>query len=64
MLQLLALRFSRLKDGDEAESLKLGNLDNSEDSEEYDVQHVTVDYHNGYFSKEEKQQFRGSRRRV
>ena len=44
-----------LNDGDEAESLKLSNLDDSRDSEEDDVPHITVDDHNEYSSKEEKQ---------
>ena len=60
----MTLRFSRLKDGDEAEYLKLSNLDDSGDFEEDDVSPVTVDDHNEYSYKEEKQQFRGSRRRV
>ena len=60
----MTLRFSGLKDGDEAESLKLSNLYDSKDSEEDNVQPVTVNDHNEYSSKEGKQQFRGSRRRI
>ena len=60
----MTLSFSRLKDGDKAESFKLRNLDVSKDSEEANVQPVTVDDHNEYSSKEGKQQFRGSRRRI
>ena len=58
------MSFSGLKDGDEAESLKLSNLDDFGDSEEDDVQPETVDDYNEYSSKEGNQHFRGSRRRV
>ena len=61
---LLTLCFSGLKDGDEAESLKLSNLDDSGDSEEDNVQPEIVDDYKEYSSKEGKQHFRGSKRRV
>ena len=48
----MTLGLSRLKDGDEAESFKIRNLDDSKDSEEDNVQPITVDDHNGYSSKE------------
>ena len=60
----MTLSFSGLKDGDEAKSLKFSNLDDFGDSEEDDVPPVIVDDHKEYSSKEEKQQFRGSRRRI
>ena len=60
----MTLSLSGLKYSDEAESFKLRNLDDSKDSEEDNVQPVTVDDHNEYSSKEGKQQFRGSRRRI
>ena len=46
MWHLLTLSFSGLKDGDEAESRKLSNLDDSVDSEKDDVQPKTVDDYN------------------
>ena len=52
MWHLLTLSFSGLNDGDEAESLKLSNLDDSRDSEEDDVQPETVDDYDEYSSKE------------
>ena len=42
----MTLSFSGLKYGDEAESLKLRNLEDSGDSEEDDVPPITVDDHN------------------
>ena len=59
----MTLSFSGLKDGDEAESLELSNLDDFGDSEEDDVQPETVEYYNEYSFKEGNQHFRGSRRR-
>ena len=59
----MTLSFSGLKDGGEAESLKLRNLDDSKDSEEDNVPPVTVGDHNEYSSKEEKATVQGEQKK-
>ena len=60
MIIVMTLSFSELKDGDKAKSIKLSNLDDSEDSEEDNVQPVTIDDHNEDSSKEGKEQSWGA----